>query len=63
MVEHHLDKVGAHAGFLTGRFSRASEQALKAWQRRHPQAEMMAVEDEHEGGKGDKDWHLRQPAV
>ena len=24
---------------------------------------MMAVEDEHEGGKGDKDWHLRQPAV
>src|SRR4249920_2248201 len=61
VVEHHLQSIGAHAGFLACRFSWCAEKALEARQRRHAQAEMVAVEDEHEGRKGDKDWQWRHP--
>jgi|RhiMetdeSRZDD1v2_1073273.scaffolds.fasta_scaffold2334362_1 hypothetical protein len=56
MVEHHLEGLGAHAGFLAALFSRSSEEALKARPWRHRQAEAVAVDEEHEGRKGYEDW-------
>jgi len=61
MIEHHLERVGTHAGLLASRFSRNSEKSLEARPGLHGQAKPMAVDKKHEGCKGDKDWQLRQP--
>src|SRR4029077_4592377 len=48
-------------GFLPGRLPWRAEQSFKAGPRRHGQAEAGAVDDEHEGRKGHKDWQRRHP--